>query len=139
MRKLTPILVTALAAGALVAAPRPGRATVETTPLMTLYSKAVPVDTAISGDGKVFFVLTDKHTVEVYDAQGVLQGTIDAGAGADTIRASASGDRIFLTNAAGKETKVLAVEFVKQIDITGSPFKGPADAPVVIAVFSDFQ
>ena len=27
----------------------------------------------------------------------------------------------------------------KQIDITGSPFKGPADAPVVMIVFDDFE
>ncbi len=117
----------------------PVRAEVDVSPLRTLYSKAAPVDTAISGDGKVFFVLTAKHSLEVYDQQGTLQGTVAVDPGVDRVRSSAAGDMVYLTDSKKKETHVLAVEMIKKIDTKGSPFRGPADAPVVIAVFSDFQ
>jgi len=114
-------------------------AAVEATTVQTLYSRARPVDTAVSGDGKMFFVLTDKESVEVYDARGVLQGIVGLEGGADTIEASAAGDIIYLTDTSSRETRFVAVDLIKKIDTAGSPFKGPADAPVVVAVFSDFQ
>jgi len=41
--------------------------------------------------------------------------------------------------AAGALMGQAAVEFVAEIDASGSPARGPADAPVVIAVYNDFQ
>ncbi len=38
-----------------------------------------------------------------------------------------------------RQVKGLRLSFVQDIDIKGSPFKGPADAPVVITIFSDYQ
>ena len=32
-----------------------------------------------------------------------------------------------------------ATKKFREIKVAGSPFRGPSDAPVVIAVFSDFQ
>jgi len=41
--------------------------------------------------------------------------------------------------AAGAFIGRAAGEFVADIDASGSPARGPADAPVVIAVYNDFQ
>ena len=35
--------------------------------------------------------------------------------------------------------RVAALDFARRIDTTGVPFKGVDNAPVVIAVFSDFE
>jgi hypothetical protein len=35
--------------------------------------------------------------------------------------------------------EILVLDFIQNIDVSDSPFKGPADAAVTIAVFSDFQ
>jgi hypothetical protein len=34
---------------------------------------------------------------------------------------------------------MVRISFVMDIDISGLPFKGAADAPVVVAMFSDYQ
>jgi hypothetical protein len=41
--------------------------------------------------------------------------------------------------AAGALIGQAAVEFVAEIDASGSPSRGPEGAPVVIAVYNDFQ
>jgi hypothetical protein len=35
--------------------------------------------------------------------------------------------------------EVIALDFIRKINATGSPSKGRTDAPVTVAVFSDFQ
>jgi protein-disulfide isomerase len=38
-----------------------------------------------------------------------------------------------------KTLQVVVIEFVQDINVAGAPFKGPADAPVAIVLFTDFQ
>lgn len=105
----------------------------------TLKTENKPVDIAVSADGKYTFVLTDTGKIHVYSDQGTLEETIDAGKGISGLQLSPTGDKLFLVDRENNSVQILALEFVKQINITGSPFKGPADAPVLIAIFSDFQ
>ena len=46
---------------------------------------------------------------------------------------------LILTNAATNTIKILGIDLVQEISIEGSPFKGPENAPVTLAVFDDYQ
>jgi hypothetical protein len=112
---------------------------VEMTLLKTLNLEAAPIDLAVSADGRRTFVLTDQGKIIVYSANAEEEATIDVGAQVDKIQVGPRGDVIFCNSRQNKTVQVFAVDFIQNIDISGSPYKGPADAPVVIAVFDDFQ
>jgi hypothetical protein len=61
------------------------------------------------------------------------------GADVDKIRLGPQGDVLIANSRTNKTVQFFDIDFIQQINIAGSPFKGPADAPVVIAVFDDFQ
>lgn len=105
----------------------------------TLKPDAVPIDVAVTPDGKSIFVLTDKGTVLIYDEQGDLKDTINLGPHIDKIEIDPSGERLFAASRQNKTVEIILLSFIQQINIAGSPFKGAENAPVVITVFSDFQ
>ncbi len=117
----------------------PAQATVETNTVLSLKSSGSPVDTAVSADGRWFFVLTGQGQVEIYEANGTLKETIKIDGSADRIASSPTGEQIFLSDKATGAISIVAVNFVQNIDIVGAPYKGAEKAPVVVAVFSDFQ
>lgn len=49
------------------------------------------------------------------------------------------GNFIYLIDSSQKTTSTLAVDFVIEVSEANAPFKGDVNAPVTIAVFSDFQ
>ena len=114
-------------------------ATVEWSRQGVLRTDGAPVDITVSADGKFTFVLTDTGRVAIYSAQGKEEGTLDVGKNITGIACSPAGDMLFLLDRDGKAVQRMGVDFVQQINTAGAPFKGPADAPVVIALFSDFQ
>lgn len=98
-----------------------------------------PLDTAASGDGKWLFVLTEKGKILIYKADGTLRDTMDIGSHVDSIRTGPDEDILYLMSRAKKTVEVLRLDFIHDFDLTGSPEKGPPDAPVTIVEFSDFQ
>ena len=114
-------------------------AAVETSLQNTLHTEAVPVDVAVSPDGKLTFVLTDKGNVTVYNNLGNLIETIKVGSHIDQIEIGPSGERLFATSRQNKTVEIFLLDFISRIETQGSVFKGPEDAPVTIAVFSEFQ
>jgi len=38
-----------------------------------------------------------------------------------------------------KTVEIILLDFISSIDTAGSPFAGPAAAPVIVTVFSDFE
>lgn len=117
----------------------PAHATVETNTIRSLKSSGSPVDTAVSADGRLFFVLTSQGQVETYEMNGTLKDTIKIDGPADRIASSPSGDQLFLSNKTTGAISMVALNFVQDINTAGAPFKGPEKAPVVVTVFSDFQ
>ena len=98
-----------------------------------------PVDVAVSTDGKWIFVLDDSGNILIYSSDGKLEDTISVGRHVDQIRIGPKDNLLLLSSRKNKTVELLAIDFIHKINISGSPFKGSADAPVVIAVFSDFQ
>ena len=105
----------------------------------TLKTGAAPTDIVVSADGQKVFVLTNDGNVLIYDRDGQLKDTIKIGPHVDQIRIDPQGEQLFATSRQNKTVEVIELSFIHDINTAGSPFKGPQDAPVVIAVFSDFQ
>jgi DNA-binding beta-propeller fold protein YncE len=98
-----------------------------------------PVDIAHSLDGKYAFVLTESNVVMVYDAAGSLQGRIPVDQGVNSIAIDPMGQFLHLSDSKNNTFSTIAIDYVLKINATGSPTKGKLDAPITIAVFSDFQ
>lgn len=105
----------------------------------TLKIDGVPLDVVVSQDGSRTFVLTDSGNILIYDRIGNLTDTIKIGPHVAQIELDKSGERLFATSRQNKTVEIITLDFIRQINTLGSPFKGPQEAPVTIAVFSDFQ
>ena len=100
---------------------------------------AKPIDMTSSADGKYTFVLAEGGKVFILDGSGTLKDTLTVSESVMSIGTSPKGDFLLLADSKENTLEVVKISFVVDIDITGLPFKGPADAPVVVAVFSDYQ
>ena len=98
-----------------------------------------PVDMVHSLDGKYTFILNDQHQVLVYNQQGVIQGQIPVATGVKAIDIAPQGEFLYLIDQDASSFTSVAIDFVIDIDVTGSPVKGAAEAPVNMVVFTDFQ
>ena len=97
-----------------------------------------PIDVAVSPDGKHIFVLTESGIL-VYSKDGKLQDKIDVGYPVDQMKMGPEGKQLFITSRKNKTVQAVSIDFIVDIDISGAPYRGRQDAPVVIAVFSDYQ
>jgi hypothetical protein len=104
-----------------------------------LKTDAPPVDVAISKNGKWIFVLTAAGDILIHTPEGKLQDTVGVGKHIDQIEVGPREDLLVLKSRKKQTVEILILDFIRDISTSGSPFKGPADAPVVIAVFSDFE
>jgi len=98
-----------------------------------------PIDMAVSADGKYTFILAEGGKVLIFDSSGALKDTLKVSDSVVSIGTSPSGDFLLLADSKANTLEFLKISFVVDIDVSGLPFKGPAGAPVVIAVFSDYQ
>ena len=112
---------------------------VEMNVYKTLQLEETPIDVAVSPDGRRIFVLTDQGEVVIYSSAGKIEAKIDVGQHVDQIKLGPRGDTLILKSGKNKTVQVVTVDFIQNINVSGSPFKGPEDAAVVIAVFDDFE
>ncbi len=137
---MKPVYIGCLLAVFIVALPvSPGLAAVEWDIQRTLQLNVRPLDVALSLNGKWIFVLTDQGTINIYSPGGVFKDKLPVGKHIDQIKAGPREDVLLLKSTQNKTVQVLSLDFIRQIHVSGAPFKGPADAPVTIAVFSEFQ
>ena len=68
-----------------------------------------------------------------------LKEKINVGSQVDQIKVGPREDLLLLTSKQNKTVQILTLDFITPVNVAGSPFKGPADAPVMIAVFNDFE
>lgn len=94
-------------------------------------------------DGKKIFVLT-KGTLTIYDAKGKKIDSIPVADNMDQLniagfQPAGIPEKIFLSASQSGQITEISYSMVIPIDATDSPFLGNANAPVMLAVFSDFQ
>jgi DNA-binding beta-propeller fold protein YncE len=123
----------------LLATAAPIQAEVEWSIQNTLRITAEPLDVAVHPSGQQIFVLTGDGKVQIYDEQGKLTETIEVGSHVDQIKIGPEGERLFAASRRNKTVEVIALTFIRSINTSGAPFKGPQEAAVVLTVFSDFQ
>lgn len=98
-----------------------------------------PADMVQSVDGKYIFVLTDNHKLLIYEPDGTLKASAEVDPGVVAIDTDARGEQILLVDKDNKTFTSFSIDFVAEIDISGSPLQGNPDAPVTVVVFSDFE
>jgi protein-disulfide isomerase len=98
-----------------------------------------PVDISISMDGRWLYVLTTPGDVLIYSTDGRYNGKIRVGQGFDRIEAGEEEDKVYLLSRKEKRIQVFEVVYTYDIDTSNSPYRGSADAPVVIVEWTDFQ
>ncbi len=107
--------------------------------LNSLQLPAKALDFKHSLDGKYLFVLTEDQRVLVYNQTGTLQGSIPVDPGVTGLDIEPRGQLLYLIDTETQMTTTLALDFIIDIDVSSSAFKGNIDAPVTVVVFSDFQ
>jgi DNA-binding beta-propeller fold protein YncE len=112
---------------------------VEWSILKTLQLEQTPIDVAVAPDGRRMFVLTEQGEIVIYSATTQVEGKIDVGSHVDHIKVGPGGNTLILSSRENKTVEIINFDFIRKINVSGAPWKGPEDAPVVIAVFSDFQ
>ena len=117
----------------------PIHAAVEWDLLKTFKIEVMPLDMAISKYGRWIFVLTEQAEILIYSSDGKLNGKIPVGNFIDGIKPGHSENILLLSSRKDKTVQTVGFDFIQDINVAGSPFRGPSDAPVVIDVFSDFQ
>lgn len=114
-------------------------AEVRTSVLKDIEIDGTVLDMASSADGRTAFVLME-GALKIYSLPGGrLMDTIEVGKSLDRIAGTPKGDLLLLGSTTRNNVRIVKLDFIRDIDTTGSPFKGPEDARVTIAVFSDFQ
>ena len=128
-----------LATVALLSIPFHAAAEVEWQIENTLKPGLPPLDVAVAPNGQWVYVLSADGSISIYDNKGKLEDTINVGPHIDQIRVGPGGEKLFATSRQNQTVEIIALNFIRKINVTGSPFKGPVNAPVVVTVFSDFQ
>jgi hypothetical protein len=93
---------------------------------------------AVSMDGQRTFFLTAGGEVLIY-SQGKLDDKIHPGGEFDGIGCSPDGAKIFLSNRSAGTLQTIDLEYIKNINISDAPSRGPSSAPVKVVMFNDFQ
>ena len=100
---------------------------------------SAPLDNAVSADGQSLYILSAGEILVYSLSRNKTINTIPIEGEYDRISVSPKGNSLIVTSSAAKSLKIIDLEFIQNIDISGLPLKGPADAPITIAVFSDYQ
>ena len=98
-----------------------------------------PMDVAVSDDGRMVFVLTKGEIIVYSPAKNNIFKRIPLDQEFDKIEYSTRGSILVLTSSTLNTLQIIRLDQIFPIDISGSAVKGPADAPVTIAVFDDYQ
>ncbi len=104
-----------------------------------LQLEQAPMDMLVTSNNKWIYILTSDGQIVIYSTRGQLKDTIDVGPDVDQIKAGPREDMLFLLSRESKSVQIITIDFTEEISTEGSPAKGPAEAPVIVAVFSDFQ
>jgi hypothetical protein len=119
--------------------PQSAQADLEWKIVKDLDLNTTPLDVASSADGQWLFILAPGEIL-VYSAQeGKVIKRIPVDKDFDRITSLPRAQMVTITSSVKKTLQIIMLETVYKIDVTGLPFKGPQDAAVTVAVFTDYQ
>lgn len=101
--------------------------------------EATPLDLTSTADGSKVFVLLEGGKLLICSDRGEILDHLDVAPQSDSIEVAPAGDKLFITSTKNKSLQIVGIETIYDIDVLGSPFKGPVQAPIEIVLFSDFQ
>jgi len=133
------LIACAIFAVAALISPHIARAEVEWKVIKDLDLKKTPLDVAPSLDGKWLYVLTPGELVIYSFVDGTITDRISVDKSFDKIASLPRPDALVVSSSAKKLLQIVLLERSYRIDVTGSPFRGPQEAPVTIVVFDDYQ
>ena len=141
MKKITTALFFLLLSSPVFAQtpPAPVTSPVETSVAASWKLEAKPLGMVHSLDNKRVFILGDDANVHIYTSEGAKQGAIPVDKGVTAIDIAPRGEMLYLINGRDNTFTALTISFTTHIDVTGAPYLGKENAPVVLAIFSDFQ
>jgi DNA-binding beta-propeller fold protein YncE len=98
-----------------------------------------PLDIASSLDGTKIFVLVQGKVLVYSVAEDRITDSLPVDNDLDKVALTGRGNTLILSSSSGKRVEIISFQIIQNIDISGLPFRGPAEAPVTIAVYSDYQ
>ena len=119
--------------------PRLFAADVEWTIKKQLHLKASPLDVSTSIDGQWIFILAQGEVLVYSIREDKVVNRIPVDKGFDRLTHSPTNNMLVLSSRSGKTVKIIQLEVIHNIALTGLPFKGSEHAPVTMAVFGDYQ
>ncbi len=117
----------------------PLQARIEVDTVQKMTTAAPPRDVSMSADGQRVFILTADGKVDVLGNDGRALGQFAVPATVDGIESSPDGGILFLRDSAEKSIQVMTVSQIYSVKTADRPVLGNKNAPVTLAVFSDFQ
>jgi hypothetical protein len=118
---------------------QPAYAQVEWTITKQRTLQATPLDIAPSADGQWLFILTPGEILVYSMAKNTVLHRIPVDKAFDRLTHAARGNALIVTSSADNALQMIQLEFRQNIVLSGLPVHGPADAPVTVAVFNDYQ
>jgi hypothetical protein len=101
--------------------------------------KDQPLDMVNALDGKTLFILVPGEVLIQDMRSNDISQRIPVGKEFDKLVHSPRNNTLILTSSSTKRLKVIQLERIHQFDYSGLPYLGAKNAPVTIAVFSDYQ
>jgi hypothetical protein len=98
-----------------------------------------PLDVIPSGDGEWLFILFPGQVQIFSRTSGRVFAVIPVEGDFDKLTHSSRDNTLILASSSEKKVNIIQLQAVYAIDVSEHPFKGPENAPVTLAVFSDYQ
>lgn len=101
--------------------------------------KAPPLDICASADGKWLYTLCPGEIVVYSFNEDKIIKRIPIDKAVDKMIYVKEKNALVVTSRSGDTVRIIQLEVVNTITTTGLPYRGPKQAPITIAVFSDYQ
>jgi len=131
--------ITACVTAAIIVLSGAAHAAFEWKEVRTLPVDIQPLATAASIDGRWLYVLAAGEVLIVSIAENRIETRIPVDAAFDQLAYSPATNSLVLSGRNARIIRVVHLEQIHAFSYEGLAFKGPENAPVTIAVFSDYQ